>query len=156
MKLRVLFSKTENLGINFRLKPQLPESKTIGSSKPIVEQVYLYLDGVEDYYKMGAPFWSDYVWPGVRGTPGARMNISIRNIGTSDTKSYDGEWALFRLLNQAAISRGESSSQFNFNWFFQKSGSYDVTVSYQLSSGSSKNPFAKDFFSSFQLPEKIN
>ena len=148
--------KNGDLGINFRLKPQLPESKTIGSSKPIVEQVYLYLDGVEDYYKMGAPFWSDYVWPGVRGTPGARMNISIRNIGTSDSKSFDGEWALFRLLNQATISRGDSPSQYTFNWFFQKSGSYDVTVSYQLSSGSSKNPFTKDFFSSFHLPDKLN
>jgi type VI secretion system protein ImpL len=148
--------KNGDLGINFRLKPQLPESKTIGNEKPIVEQVYLYIDGVENYYKMGSPFWSDFVWPGVRGTPGARMNISIRNIGTSDSKSYEGEWALFRLLNQATISRGESSSQYTFNWFFQKSGSYDVTVSYQLSSGSSKNPFARDFFNSFHLPDRLN
>lgn len=148
--------KSGDLGISFRLKPQLPDSKTIGNDKPIVEQVYLYLDGVEDYYKMGSPFWIDFAWPGGKGTPGARMNISIRNIGTSDTKSYEGEWALFHLLNQATISPGDSPSQYNFNWFFQKSGSYDVTVSYQLSSGSSKNPFTRDFFSSFHLPDKIN
>ncbi len=148
--------KNGELGINFRLKPQLPDSKMIGNDKPIVEQIYLYLDGVEDYYKMGSPFWTDFVWPGGKGTPGARMNISIRNLGTSDMKSYDGEWALFRLLNQATITPGESPSQYNFNWFFQKSGSYDVTVSYQLSSGSSKNPFTRDFFSSFHLPDKIN
>jgi len=82
--------KSGDLGINYRLKPQLPESKTVGSSKPIVEQVYLYLDGTEDYYKMGSPFWIDFAWPGVKGTPGARMNISIRNLGTSDTKNFDG------------------------------------------------------------------
>ncbi|HEY6906474.1 MAG TPA: type VI secretion system membrane subunit TssM [Ignavibacteriaceae bacterium] len=148
--------KNGDLGINYRLKPQLPESKTIGSAKPLVEQVYLYLDGTEDYYKMGSPFWSDFTWPGTKGTPGAKMNISLRNLGTSETKSYDGEWALFRLLNQATISRGESSSQYNFNWFFQKTGSYNVTVSYQLNTGSSKNPFARDFFNTFRLPDKLN
>jgi len=42
------------------------------------------------------------------------------------------------------------------NWFFQKNGSYDVTVSYQLNSGSSQNPFARDYFSTFHLPDKIN
>ncbi len=148
--------KNGDLGINFRLKPELPESKTVGSDKPIVEQVYLYLDGEENYYKMGAPFWTDFSWPGVKGTPGARMNISIRNLGTSDSKSYEGEWALFRLLHEATVSRGASSSQYNFNWFFQKDGSYDVTVSYQLNSGSSKNPFARDFFNTFHLPDRIN
>ncbi len=148
--------KNGDLGINFRLRPELPESKLVGSVKPIVEQVYLYLDGVEDYYKMGSPFWTDFVWPGVKGTPGARMNISLRNLGTSETKSYEGEWALFRLLHEATVSRGSSASQYNFNWFFQKDGSYDVTVSYQLNSGSSKNPFARDFFSIFHLPDRIN
>jgi len=148
--------KNGDLGINFRLKPQLPDSKTVGNSKPIVEQVYLYLDGIENYYKMGSPFWTDFVWPGNKGTPGARMNISIRNVGTSDTRSYDGDWALFHLLNQASISPGDSPSQYTFNWFFRKSNSYDVTVSYQLSSGSSKNPFTPEFFSSFHLPDKIN
>ena len=148
--------KSGDLGINFRLKPELPESKTVGSNKPIVEQVYLYLDGAEDYYKMGSPFWTDFAWPGVKGTPGARMNITIRNFGTSDTKSYEGEWALFRLLHEATISRGASSSQFDFHWFFRKDGSYDVTVSYELNSGSSKNPFARDFFSTFHLPDRLN
>jgi type VI secretion system protein ImpL len=147
--------KNGDLGIGFRLKPELPESKTVGPGKPIVEQVYLYLDGEEDYYKMGSPFWTDFTWPGAKGTPGARMNISIRNMGTSDSKSYEGEWAMFRLLQEATVSRG-SSSQYNFNWFFQKNGSYDVTVSYQLNSGSSQNPFARDYFSTFHLPDKIN
>jgi type VI secretion system protein ImpL len=148
--------KTGDLGINFRLKPKLPDSKKIGDEKPIIEQVYLYIDGTEDYYKMGSPFWIDFSWPGGKGTPGAKMNISIRNIGTSDSKAYDGEWALFHLLNDATITPGDSPSQYNFNWFFRKSSSYDVTVSYLLNSGSSKNPFTKDFFSSFHLPDKIN
>ena len=146
--------KTGDLSVAFKLKPQLPESKTVNGQKPIVEQVNLYIDGVEEPYRMGSPFWKDYNWPGGKGTPGARLNISIRNSGT-DTKNYNGDWALFKLLNDASVSRGESSSQYNLNWFFTKSN-YDITVSYLLNAGSSKNPFSKNFFTSFNLPGKIN
>jgi type VI protein secretion system component VasK len=78
----------------------------------------------------------------------------MRNQGT-DSKNYNGEWAFFKLLNDASISRGESSSQYNLNWFFAKSN-YDVTISYLLNAGSSRNPFSKNYFSSFNLPGKIN
>ena len=146
--------KTGDLNVAFKLKPQLPESKSINGLKPIVEQVNLYIDGVEEPYRMGSPFWKDYYWPGAKGTPGARLNISIRSYGT-DTKTFNGEWAFFKLLNDASIARGESSSQYNLNWFFSKNN-YDVTVSYLLNAGSSRNPFSKNFFSSFTLPNKIN
>ena len=151
----ILF-KNGNLGVTFKLKPQLPQSKPIQGKKPIVEQVYLYLDGEENYYKMGSPFWTDFNWPGSKGTPGARMNVSMRDYGTSDTKYFDGEWALFRLLEDASASHGESSSQYIFNWFFKKENLYDIVVSYYLNAGSSHNPFSPGFFKSFSLPNKIN
>jgi type VI secretion system protein ImpL len=147
--------KSGDLGFSFRLKQQPPDSKPIRGQKPYVEQVYLNLNGDEDFYKMGSTFWKDYYWPGNKGTPGARMNISIRDIGTSDTKAFDGEWALFRLLGEAS-SISESSSQYQLNWFFQKDNLYNVTVSYFLNAGSSKNPFSNEFFNSFNLPNKIN
>ncbi len=146
--------KSGDLNVSFKLKPQLPESKVVNGQKPIVEQVNLYIDGIDEPYRMGAAFWKDYSWPGGRGTPGARLSVSIRDYGT-DTKTYNGEWALFKLVNDASVSRGESSSQYNLNWFFSK-GSYDITVSYLLNAGSSRNPFSKNFFSSFNLPGKIN
>ncbi len=149
----ILF-KNGVLNVSFRLKPQLPTSKSINGQKPIVEQVYLYLDGVENYYKMGAPFWSDYNWPGTKGTPGARMNISVRDYGTSDTKSFDGDWALFRLLQDANASQS-GSSQYVFNWSFKKENNYNVSVSYILNAGSSRNPFSASFFKSFDIPSKI-
>ena len=143
-----------DMSISFKLKPQLPESNPILGDKPIVEQVYLYLDGVENYYKMGAPFWTDYTWPGTKGTPGARLNISIYGYGTSYTKSFDGDWALFKLFDDATVSKG-SSSQYIFNWLFKKQNEYNIIVSYIVNTGSSKNPFASNFFSSFNLPNKI-
>ncbi len=147
--------KDGDMNVSFKLKPQLPESSPIAGSKPIVEQVYLNLDGEENYYKMGAPFWSDYSWPGRKGTPGARLNVSIHGYGTSDTKSYDGEWALFKLFNNAAVSKGASSSQYVVNWLFKKQGEYNIYVSYLVNTGSSKNPFAGNIFNSFSLPGRI-
>jgi type VI secretion system protein ImpL len=148
--------KNGELSVNFRLKPQLPESKLINNQKPIVEQIYLSIDNFDNYYKMGAAFWTDYSWPGSRGTPGARMNITIRGYGNSDTKSFDGEWALFRLLQDASVSTGETASQYVFNWIFKKENNYDIIVSYLLNAGSSRNPFSPGFFKSFSLPSKIN
>ncbi|MCZ6702702.1 MAG: type VI secretion system membrane subunit TssM, partial [Ignavibacteria bacterium] len=151
----VLF-KGGNLNVSFRLKPLLPQSRPTGNKVPFVEQVYLNLDGYENTYKMGTQSWTFYSWPGNRGAPGARMNISLSDYGTSDTKYFEGDWALFKLLGDASVSQGESSSQLIFNWIFYKNNFYDVTVSYIIKAASSKNPFSKDFFKSFSLPNKIN
>ncbi len=146
--------KNGNMKIFFKIKPQLPESNPVSGAKPIVEQVYINLDGTENYYKMGVPFWSEYSWPGGRGTPCARLNVSVHGYGTSETKSYDGEWALFKLLDEAVVSAG-SSSQHVYNWNFKKAGVYNIYVSYVINAGSSRNPFMPDIFGSFNLPEKI-
>ena len=130
--------------------------KIINGKKPIVEQIYLNLDGTENYYQMGAPFWTDYTWPGNKGTPGVRMNISIHDYGTSDTKTFDGEWALFRLIKDASISEAGSSSQYRLTWNFKKENLYNVNVSYMLHTYSSKNPFSSGFFSSFNIPNKLD
>lgn len=151
----VLF-KGGNLNVSFQLKPLLPQSRPTGNKVPFVEQVYLNLDGYENTYKMGTQSWTFYSWPGNRGAPGARMNISLSDYGTSDTKYFEGDWALFKLLGDASVSQGESSSQLIFNWIFYKNNFYDVTVSYILKAASSRNPFSENFFKSFSLPNKIN
>jgi type VI secretion system protein ImpL len=148
--------KGGNLGISYKLKPQLPDSRTVNNQKPIPEQVYLYIDGDEEAYKMGSPFWKDYSWPGTKGTPGARLNVSVRGYGTTETKSYEGEWALFRLLDEASVSSGGSASQYLLNWVFQRPGAYNILVTYQMNAASSKNPFTDNFFKSFKIPGKIN
>ena len=152
---KVLFKGGE-LGVSFRLKPRLPQSRLTGNKKPTPIQVYLNLDGYEDTYKMGNPSWTDYSWPGNRGAPGAKMNISLSDHSTSDTKAFEGEWALFKLLDDASFSGGESYSQFIFNWNFYKNNYYDVTVSYILDAKTNKHPFSENFFKSFYLPNKID
>ena len=105
---------------------------------------------------MCSPSEKVYNWPNSQSNPGTALYITLNEYGTSDIKSYEGEWALFRLLNDASISRGDASSQINLSWNFSKPNLYDVTVSYILNAGSSKHPFSKNFFKSFKLPNKVN
>ncbi len=138
----ILF-KSGDLNVSFSLKPELPQSKLTGDKELTVVQVYLQLDGVNNIYKSGNPSWTEYIWPGNKGAPGAKMNISLSDNSTSNTKVFEGDWALFKLLGDASVSQGESSSQLIFNWIFYKDNFYDVTVSYILKAASSKNPFSK-------------
>jgi type VI secretion system protein ImpL len=152
----VLFNGGD-LNVSFQFKPELPQSRPTGNKKTFVEKVYLNFDGHMDTYEMETPFWSDYyIWPGNRGAPGASLYISLSDNSTSETKEFEGDWALFKLLDIASPSPGESSSEFIFSWNFYKDNFYDVTVSYKLKARSSRNPFSKDFFKSFNLPNKID
>ncbi|MGE5683248.1 MAG: type VI secretion system membrane subunit TssM [Bacillota bacterium] len=150
-----LFNNGE-LNFSFRLKPQLPDSKIINNSKAMVDQISLSLNSVENNYKMGAPSWTDYSWPGDKGVPGAKMSVSIRGYGNFETRAYEGEWALLRLLNDGSISSGETPSQYRVSWNFQKENSFNVIITYLLNAESSRNPFRPDFFNSFRLPDKLD
>ena len=148
--------KGGSMNLSFRLKPQLPVSKTVSGKKATVIQYYLKIDALTETYKMGAPYETAYTWPNSQGTPGADLYITLSEFGTSDSKSFTGEWGFFRLLNEASIFRGESSSQIILNWNFSKPNLYDATVGYVLNAGSSRHPFSQGFFSSFKLPNTIN
>lgn len=148
--------KGGELNVSFSLKPQMPKSEDIQGEKRYVEQVYLNINGDEDNYISGYPSWKDYTWRGGKGTPSATLNVSIRDRGKSEPKSFDGDWAFFRLIYEASIYPGESSSQIILNWNFSKPNLYDVTVGYILDAKSSRHPFSKNFFRSFELPKTIN
>ncbi len=143
------------MGITFQLKPEIPISKEISMGKPIVEQTHLYLDGIDSYYNMGAPSWEDFSWPGREGSPGARLDITVRDIGGVKPIRFEGQWAFFRLLNEASTER-ITSSRFMLSWNFKNPGFYDITIKYLLQAESAKNPFSRDFLSAFHLPRGLN
>lgn len=143
------------LNLSFQMKPLQPTSKIIKGNKPIVEQISLYINGFEDKYYSGAPYWINIKWPIKHMNEGVRLNISIRGFGSAHEKNFEGEWALFRLLDLANIER-KSSRLYQLNWNFVENNSYDVRVSYELQAESSKNPFKQGYFTRFKLPKKIN
>jgi type VI secretion system protein ImpL len=143
------------LNLSFQMKPMRPVSQLINGEKPIVEQIYLYINGFEDKYYSGSPYWIDIDWPIKRGKAGAKLNISIRGQGSAEEKYFDGEWALFRLLDLANIER-KSSRLYQMSWTFAKQNTYDVRVAYELRASSTNNPFKQGYLKPFSLPKKIN
>ncbi|MFH1197527.1 MAG: type VI secretion system membrane subunit TssM [bacterium] len=143
------------LNLSFQLKPILPVSKTINDRKPIVEQVYIYINGIENYYQMGSPFYLDFSWPVSQGTVGVKLNATITGIGTADEINYDGEWALFRLLDKAIIEK-KSTRQYQLSWNFKRERLFDISIIYELRASSTKNPFQRNYFGTLNLPAKIN
>lgn len=65
-----------------------------------------------------------------------------------------GPWALFRLLNQAAISR-ESSSEFVLKWELNGGLSDPLVVRYRLRADRQANVFSQRVLSSFNLPHDM-
>ena len=147
--------KSGVLNLSFQMKPLQPVSQIFHGEKPIVEQIYLYINGFEDKYYCGAPYWIDFDWPIKHGRAGAELNISIRGLGSAEEKNIDGEWALFRLLDLANIER-KSSRLYQISWKFTKKVSYNIRVSYELRASSTKNPFRHEYLKSFYLPKTIN
>lgn len=148
--------KNGELNFTFRLKPQLPDLKTINNNKPIVDEIFLSLNNVDNSYQMGAPAWTEYSWPGDKGVPGAKMKVSVRGYGSFETRAYQGEWALFRLLNDGTITSGGPPSQYRISWGYQKENLFNIQIIYLLNAEGTRNPFEPGFFRSFRLPDKIN
>ncbi len=145
-----IFFNNNDMILTFSLEPRQPVKKNVP-----VKQYHLIIDGDDKIYKMGHTEVSIYSWPAQSGIADASLYITFEN-STSNIKSYKGEWAFFKLLNEASSIKQISSSQIILNWKFSEPNSYDVTIEYLLDAKSSKHPFLKDFFSSFKLPDTIN
>jgi type VI protein secretion system component VasK len=115
--------------------------------------VYISLHGQEDAYRMGSyrP-WVPFSWP---GRPGALLSISTQQ-GDLPAKEFTGDWALFRLLQQAQVRRA-SSTQYELRWPFRQPGSYALTAQYTLRAKSTSAPFGNPSgFFTFEPPQTLN
>ncbi|NBB85619.1 MAG: type VI secretion system membrane subunit TssM [Bacteroidetes bacterium] len=133
------------LRLDFELQPELPDTEP---GAPAVGQVTLAVHGRESSYNMGSNRpWVDYAWP---GRAGARLSVSTRTGGLSP-KQATGDWAFFRLLQEATV-RGQGAAQYEVRWPMAQG----VTVRYNLRARSSTNPFGdpRGFFT-LQVPETL-
>jgi type VI secretion system protein ImpL len=90
--------------------------------------------------------WTQVVWP---GRSGAGLRISTQQ--GPDAKEFNGDWAWFRLLQEATVQR-QSSTEYLLLWPFDNG----VTVQYNLRTRSGSNPFNNlNSFFSFSCPESL-
>lgn len=139
-----------NMRVEFELQADVPARE---GDAPAPDQVYVNIHGVTDSYRMGSyrP-WVSFSWP---GSPGAMIGVSTRH-GELPPRRFDGDWAIFRLLQDASISRS-SSTEYAARWVFRQEGQYALTVRYDLRARSAVGPFADPGgFFRFTCPAGLN
>lgn len=136
--------------LDLELQPDLPERE---GDVPAADAVYISIHGKDDTYRMGSyrP-WTAFSWP---GGAGASLTLSTRQ-GDAPVARYEGDWALFRLLQQAQIQR-RSGSEYEVRWPHAYEGQGRIIVRYNLRSRSAPGLFddPRGFFT-YQVPETLN
>lgn len=130
--------------LDFELQPEQPLRSP---EAPAVSQVEIEVHGRGEAYTMGSyrP-WTQVVWP---GRSGAGLRISTQQ--GPDVKEFNGDWAWFRLLQEATVQR-QSSTEYLLLWPFDNG----VTVQYNLRTRSGSNPFNDlNSFFNFSCPESL-
>ena len=120
---------------------------------PTPSQVFISIHGTDDAYRMGSyrP-WTPFSWP---GRPGALLTISTQQ-GDLPAKQFSGDWAWFRLLQQAQVQR-TSSTQYELRWPFRDPGNYVLTAHYTLRARSASAPYENPArFFTFNPPASLN
>ncbi|TPM52265.1 type VI secretion system membrane subunit TssM [Mesorhizobium sp. B2-2-4] len=89
---------------------------------------------------------STVTWPTGTATPSASLSLTPEMPGRQSAITFEGPWALTRLLSKAAITGNEGSMQARF-----VIGGRDVT--YTIQTGSGTNPFLLPALSGFTCPK---
>lgn len=136
--------------VDFELQAEVPERS---SGAPAVDQVAIEIHGTENVYNLGSyrP-WVPFSWP---GNSGAMVSVSTQT-GDLPPKRFDGDWALFRMLQNARVTR-RSAAAYELRWTFEELGQWNITALYNLRTRSAANPFSdpRSFFA-FRPPASLN
>lgn len=127
--------------VQFELKPQ-SLAANVGTFRLLIE-------GQEVVYRHGPEQVSSLKWPGPNPSQGVRMVFETLD-GKQVSRSKEGTWAFFRLLDEASIIPTNSPEKFNL--IFQLDG---MTAGYELRAASVSNPFNLKELKSFHCPDSL-
>lgn len=141
-KIRDAFFAVGNMPqVQFELKPQFLDN-TVGTFR-------LQVEGQEAVYRHGPEQSISMKWPGPNSSQGVRMVFETLD-GRQVSRSKEGTWAFFRLLDEATIIQGNAPEQFTLT--FQLQG---MSASYALRAASVNNPFNLRELQSFRCPDSL-
>ena len=133
--------------LTFRLRPEIPTYSSDAAQRELaVDAVAIGVHGTNSVYQLGSTRWSDVRWP---GAPSAYVTIQRRDGPL--TREYEGDWAIFRLLQNATI-RARGGTLYDVRWSFRE-GPHTVTAQYEMRTTSETSPLADPpSFFQFSLP----
>lgn len=135
-----LGSQTPSLG--FSLKPI--------SMSPEVINLNLNIDGQQLSYAHGPVVATPMTWPGPANTGRVSLQLLPRLAGRTSSLTFESPWALFRLFDQAKLSRGARSEQFLLDFSIGKR-----KVRFDLRANSAINPFKLNDLYYFRCPQQL-
>lgn len=115
---------------------------------PSITEMVLDVDGQVIRYAHGPQVPTTVQWPGPGGSNQVRLQVFGQN-GAANGFSTEGPWALHRLFDRAAVSAGRASGQMVAS--FTVDGK---PLSFQVTTGSIRNPFRLPQMESFTCPAK--
>jgi type VI secretion system protein ImpL len=127
--------------VQFELKPQALDSN-VGTFRLVIE-------GQEAVYRHGPEQAVSLKWPGPNPSQGVRMVFETLD-GRQVSRSKEGTWAFFRLLDEASIIPTNTPEKFDLT--FQLEG---MSARYELRAASVSNPFNLQELQSFRCPEAL-
>ena len=127
--------------VQFELKPRLLDNR-VGTFR-------LQVEGQEAVYRHGPEQSISMKWPGPNPSQGVRIVFETLD-GRQVSRSKEGTWAFFRLLDEASIVQGNAPEQFTLT--FQLQG---MSASYDLRAASVNNPFNLPEMQNFRCPEGL-
>jgi type VI secretion system protein ImpL len=137
---RSLYQKGDDASVGFKLEPAKLDSS--------VRQFELSIGNKSLQYSHGPRISTRFNWQGGIDLD-ARIHFEDLN-NTSRNEQYQGDWALFRMLDDANIRQGASRNYFTIT--FNKDGR---EADFKLIAISAKNPFNRTLFNSYRCPERL-
>jgi type VI secretion system protein ImpL len=104
---------------------------------PNVAVVWLEVDGQRFDYRNGPEEWHPLTWPGQGKSPGASLRVRTVD-GSEETLREDGEWGLFRLLEEGEPTSQPGGRDFSVSWTLPSLGQ---SVSVDFRAARSDTPF---------------
>jgi len=138
------------LSFSFRVKPA--QTVKVSGNPPYARTTTLTLGGSRIVYDMGLARDTRIVWPGDTPEGGARVSVTMDG-PEPEALSFEGPWALFRLLDRAEVEP-RSESEFRVKWILERKDAYAIAAPYELRASAAANPFVADFFA-FDCPRQL-
>lgn len=83
---------------------------------PSVKEVVLTIDGTEVRHRNGPEIWTSLTWPG-EGNAGAKLEAT--GFGVDADLEREGEWGLFRLIEEGTVRVSPDRRTFAVQWDFR-------------------------------------
>lgn len=138
------------LAFSFKVKPA--QTSRVSGEPPFVRTTILAVGESRVIYDMGLSKENRLVWPGETQAGGARISATTDG-DEPDGISFDGPWALFRLLDRATVE-AKSDIEYRVVWTLERKGSYAIAAPYDVRAAAAANPFSREFFQ-FDCPRQL-